>query len=546
MSRQPNRGTELMVHHKSLVKKTLVPTVALIALAAGSIALWRGGAFRPTKKADTTRPAPESSLLLPNACAVAPGVFLLGETRPAAAYAVDTSEGLVLIDSGVEDSAQTVTAQLAKLHLDIGRLRAILLTHVHGDHSLGAQRLRQRTGAKVYAGRADCPPLRRGGPREAFFSAFPMHGLEPHATSVDVELQGDEVLSFGECRIRAIATPGHTPGSVCYLLERSGLRALFPGDVVSCLVPREDGALGTYSAYLPPRYRGNAGDYLASLRRLRSLPPPDLVLPGHPEMDESPQNPHLTAERWLALLDGGIAEMERLLARYQADGANFLDGNPKELLPGLHYLGDCGRPVYCLDSAGRLFLFDAPGGGDLVEFLRLRFEKLGWGKRKIAAVLLTSADDGAIEGLAALVEAHDCSVLAPKAALDAIHRICPAGTRIAAESSLGASGWFDGQAIVLGGRGRAPLAYLLHWKGKTVLVSGRIPVKPSYFTLEQLRLDMEKLDGSLEPYRLALERLQSLRPDLWLPAMAVNGQNANLYDNDWKKILDGNRRVLLP
>ncbi|MCI0457693.1 MAG: MBL fold metallo-hydrolase [Gemmataceae bacterium] len=346
------------------------------------------------------RPASVSQVLLPEPVAVAPGVYLLGKTAPAAAYLVETSEGLVLIDSGLEASAAAVTDQLARLHLDVGQLRAILLTHVHADHSLGAERLRTRTGAKVYAGRADCQPLRQGEPREAFFSTFYMPHLAPHATTVDVELVGDETITFGDTRFVVLAAPGHTPGSVCYLLERKDLRALFTGDVIQSLSPANKDVLGTYAAYLPPLYRGNVRDYLASLRRLRTLPLPELVLPGHPRMDPVPQNPHLTGQHWLALLDQGIAEMEQLLARYETDGANFLDGIPKELLSGLHYLGDFGgSAMYCLSSPTDLFLVDAPGDAALVHFLAARFQKLGWERRKLTAVLLTSVGEEATAGL---------------------------------------------------------------------------------------------------------------------------------------------------
>jgi hydroxyacylglutathione hydrolase len=513
--------------------------VALLLFAGASAGAWW---FLSPRQVPPPPVASSSAVLLPGASSLAPGLYLLGATRPAAAYAVDTSDGLVLIDSGLQASAETVTAQLAELHLDINRLRAVLLTHVHADHSLGSQRLREKTGAKIHAGRGDCPPLRRGEPREAFFATYHMPEITTHPTAVDVELNGDEVLSFGAVRIRVIATPGHTPGSVCYLLERPGLRALFTGDVVSCLQPAAEGALGTYIAHLPPLYRGNARDYLASLRRLRDLPVPDLVLPGHPTSDSPPQNPHLTPQRWQQLLDGGIAELERLLARYEADGADFLDGNPKELLPGLHYLGDCGQAIYCLDAGGKLLLFDAPGGPALVDFLARAFEKLGWAKRKVAAVLLTSADERATEGLNALVKASGCQVIAPKAALERIRRLCPADARILDEENLGAIGGFEGKVIALAGRGIAPLAYQLTWAGKTVLISGRIPVKSSYLTMEQLRLDLEGSGGGLARYRQTLDRLESLRPDVWLPALPVHGQNANLYDDDWQKILAANRR----
>jgi hypothetical protein len=52
--------------------------------------------------------------------------------------------------------------------------------------------------------------------------------------------------------------------------------------------------LGTYSAYMPPRYRGDARAYAASLRALRALPVPDLVLPGHPRADRTPQPARLS------------------------------------------------------------------------------------------------------------------------------------------------------------------------------------------------------------------------------------------------------------
>ena len=102
-----------------------------------------------------------------------------------------------------------------------------------------------------------------------------------------------------------------------------------------------------------------------------------------------------------------------MLARFKEDGANFLDGEPKELLPGLHYLGDVGRrAVYGLAAGKELYLFDAPGGASLTDLLAARFKALGWEGRKPAAVLLTSADGEATAGLAALVRGTGCKVVA--------------------------------------------------------------------------------------------------------------------------------------
>ncbi len=231
-----------------------------------------------------------------SAMTIVPGIHILGGLAPSAAYVIETADGLILVDSGLDDDAGPLRSQMAELGLDWKEVRAILLTHAHGDHTGGAESLRSATGAKVYAGAGDAEVLRAGQPREAFFSTFYMPDHTTHPTTVDVALAGGETIAMGDVRIEAIAAPGHTPGSFCYLLHRGGLRVLFAGDVIMMLrgdeTPRTQ--LGIYSAYLAPRYRGDAKDSLAALRVLRTLPVPDLVLPGHPRAERVLQSPCLS------------------------------------------------------------------------------------------------------------------------------------------------------------------------------------------------------------------------------------------------------------
>ena len=145
-------------------RRGLVAVVALGAVAAVVVA----ALIRPWERSEPPSTSAKSlQVLSPESGAVAPGVYLLGRTAPAAVYAVDSSDGLVLIDSGLEDGAPSVIAQLGELGLEVNRLRAVLLTHVHADHSLGARGLRAATGAKSAAMRSTAPGRSCAASRES-------------------------------------------------------------------------------------------------------------------------------------------------------------------------------------------------------------------------------------------------------------------------------------------------------------------------------------------------------------------------------------------
>ena len=158
-------------------RRLLALALTVIVLAAGLYAsyYWQ-----------TSRVQPEVPVLGPNPVTIVPGVHLLGGLVYAAAYAVETSEGLVLIDTGFEADAGPLKRELKTLGLDVRKLKAVLLTHIHGDHTGGAAYLRKTTGATVYAGRGDAELLRAGGAHETFFSLFYIPGAIPHPTPVDV------------------------------------------------------------------------------------------------------------------------------------------------------------------------------------------------------------------------------------------------------------------------------------------------------------------------------------------------------------------------
>ena len=209
-------------------RRWLVAGLAVLILAVALIVSYRRQV--PTKDAAPAPPA--VPVLAPHPLTIVPGIHMLGGLAPAAAYVVETSDGLVLIDAGLDSDAGPLRAEMAELGLDWKRVRAVLLTHAHGDHSGGAGYLRAATGATIYAGQGDAEVLRAGGPREAFFSTFYMPQATPGPITVDRALDDEQEITVGDARFRVLLTPGHTPGSVCYLLERGDQRVLFSGDVI--------------------------------------------------------------------------------------------------------------------------------------------------------------------------------------------------------------------------------------------------------------------------------------------------------------------------
>jgi hypothetical protein len=243
------------------------------------------------------------------------------------------------------------------------------------------------------------------------------------------------------------------------------------------------------------------------------------------------------------LLDAGIQEMETLLVRQKRDGSLFLDGVPKRLLPGLHYLGDfSGSAVYGFVASSRFILVGAPRKAGLAAFVNRQLRRLKVTPPSSAVLLLTSCEAEDMEGLKDFLEATHAEVVAPEGAERKVLAACPPGTTFLAAEKLPDRSWFQVNVIPLRGPGTHPVAYQLAWGGKSILFTGRIPIllRKSFF--ETLKADFYKGRANVSDFVDALNRLGTLRPDIWLPATPWDCHNVNLYDSDWSMIIDSNRK----
>jgi metallo-beta-lactamase class B len=127
---------------------------------------------------------------------------------------IDTGAGLVLVDGALPQTAGDVKRNIERLGLDWRKVRYILSTEPHHDHGGGLAALARDTGATVLASPAAAKALRRG----QVFADDPQSGSLPNFPAVRRvrEIRDGEVVQLGRTRIRAVFTPGHTPGSVSW------------------------------------------------------------------------------------------------------------------------------------------------------------------------------------------------------------------------------------------------------------------------------------------------------------------------------------------
>lgn len=181
-------------------------------------------------------------------------------TKPPAthtnSYLIYSSHELLIIDPGspYEDEQQALAASIDELLAEGRRVREIVLTHMHPDHVGGVNALQTHLGeeVKVAAHRLTAEPL-------------------AGSIRVDRFIEDDEVIRLDgspQLALRAMHTPGHARGHLCFYEERTG--TLISGDNI----------VGLGSVLIDPP-EGNMREYLGSLERVRALPNLSVIFGGH-------------------------------------------------------------------------------------------------------------------------------------------------------------------------------------------------------------------------------------------------------------------------
>jgi len=134
---------------------------------------------------------------------IAGNLYFVG-TYKASSHLIDTGAGLILIDTGYEETADVIIESVNELGFDVRDIRYILCSHGHCDHTDGAPKLVAASGAETFLAKAD----------ERY-----LNGWLP-----DHDIQDGDIIRLGNTEIRCMHTPGHTEGTVSFFwnLEEDG------------------------------------------------------------------------------------------------------------------------------------------------------------------------------------------------------------------------------------------------------------------------------------------------------------------------------------
>lgn len=176
----------------------------------------------------------------------------------------EASRQAMVIDPGMIDHVEcdAITEFIDRNHLTVTHL---VNTHMHLDHIFGDNFIKNRYGVKIECSKADAA---MGENLAQMVSRFGIRAkIEP--VVADVFLKTGDEISIGDEKVKVIAVPGHSPGSIALYAPESGV--VFTGDALFA------GSIGRTDLE-----GGNHSQLIDSIRRnLLTLPDDTIVLPGH-------------------------------------------------------------------------------------------------------------------------------------------------------------------------------------------------------------------------------------------------------------------------
>jgi metallo-beta-lactamase class B len=143
-------------------------------------------------------------------------VYYVG-TYDLACYLITTSEGNILINSGLAASASIIKNNIEELGFKVADTKILLTTQAHYDHVGAFAELQKLTGAKMLANSKDAEVLADGGRSD--YELAKKYGRTFEPVHVDGKLKDGDLIKLGTTQLIMLHHPGHTKGSSSFLMD---------------------------------------------------------------------------------------------------------------------------------------------------------------------------------------------------------------------------------------------------------------------------------------------------------------------------------------
>jgi glyoxylase-like metal-dependent hydrolase (beta-lactamase superfamily II) len=173
-------------------------------------------------------------------------------------YLVKDSDQYVAIDAG--NNLEVVSGELKKLNINPNKIIAVVLTHTDGDHVAA---LKLFKNAKVYLSKQEEQLI--NGKK----SRFLIFGNKIDAKEYSL-IADQQILNIGNVTIKGYLTPGHTPGSMCYLINE---KYLFAGDALSL----KNGKIGRFNEF----FNMDSKTAIKSIEKIIQIPDCEYIFTAH-------------------------------------------------------------------------------------------------------------------------------------------------------------------------------------------------------------------------------------------------------------------------
>lgn len=186
----------------------------------------------------------------------------------------DEENNAVIIDVGGDSYDLFEYMKKEKLSL-----KAIILTHGHFDHVIGANEMKELSGAPIYIAEEDYDMVRK----LPFMLNDKMRNMIDEPVNVDFTLKDKDVLNFGKLTLNIIACPGHSKGSIAIEAGEN----LFAGDTIFY-----------HSVGRTDLYGGSENEIINSVRKILDNKKDYIIYPGHgpntTSKEERENNPYFS------------------------------------------------------------------------------------------------------------------------------------------------------------------------------------------------------------------------------------------------------------